>query len=133
MKKLKSLPSLQRKLWKLCSEYIRRKDADEMEYVRCFTCGKSDHWKRLQCGHYIPSSVSLYLRYDEMNLKPQCVRCNMWLSSNATQYAIGLEKLYGPGILQKLEEEKHKITKFTRQDYEDKIAYYKAKLEALCG
>lgn len=85
----------------------------------------------MDAGHYVAQSISLSLTFDERNVKPQCTRCNMYLSSNAVQYALGLEKLYGPGILQELEEQKHTIDKYSRSDYEEMIETYKNKLKLL--
>lgn len=130
-KRLPSLESLSKKLWRLVSEYVRRKDADEYGYVKCFTCGKADYWQNLDAGHYIPKSVSLYLRFDERNLKPQDTACNRFRHGNLTQYALALEKLYGPGILEELDSVRHTPTKYNRGDYESMIETYTKKLAAL--
>ena len=39
------------KLDKVFSIYIRRRYADN-DIAECFTCGKQDHWKKLQNGHF---------------------------------------------------------------------------------
>lgn len=131
MKRLKSLPFLSKKLWKIFSEYVRRKDADEEGAVACFTCGRWDVWKNLDAGHYIAKSVSLSLRFDERNVKPQCTACNRFRHGNLTQYALALQELYGTEILGQLNAEKHQITKFTRFGYEEMIQKYQEKLAAL--
>lgn len=57
------------RVWKLMSEYIRTKDADEFGYNTCYTCGARKHWKELQCGHYKHDKLD----FDERNLKRQCL------------------------------------------------------------
>ncbi len=39
------------KLDKVFSIYIRRRNAVN-DIAECFTCGKKDHWKKLQNGHF---------------------------------------------------------------------------------
>lgn len=128
-----SLPGLSKKLWKIVSECVRRKDADENGWVRCFTCGNQHHWKQIHAGHYHASSISLSLRFDERNLRPQCVACNLHRRGNLTQYALGLEKIYGANILQELDADKHKLTKYSRNDYEEMIQAWGKKLKDLDG
>ena len=40
------------KLDKVFSEYIRRRYAKN-DIATCVTCGKKDHWKKLQAGHFM--------------------------------------------------------------------------------
>jgi len=57
------------------SYYIRLKDSDQNGMVRCVTCGKPDHWKKMDCGHYIPRQ-NKKLRWNEFNCSCQCAKCN---------------------------------------------------------
>ena len=69
---------LVKKLDAVFSQYIRLKDADEFGNATCFTCGKVDHWKKLQNGHF-QSRKHYATRWDEMNCQVQCVSgCNMY-------------------------------------------------------
>ena len=63
---------LVKKLDAVFSQYIRLKDADEFGNATCFTCGKVDHWKKLQNGHF-QSRKHYATRWDEMNCQVQCV------------------------------------------------------------
>ncbi len=116
--KLPSISALKKKLDAVFSQYIRRRDKGV-----CFTCGVKKPWKSQQNGHYISRGV-LILRWDERNCNCQCVGCNIFRNGNMAEYAIRLMKKYGPDILTILDKEKWKILKMTRQDYEEKIAYY---------
>jgi len=48
------LSTKKNKLWKLVSEYVRRRHADENGYTACYTCGTIKHWKEMDAGHAIP-------------------------------------------------------------------------------
>jgi Bacteriophage Lambda NinG protein len=80
----------------------------------CFTCGtqidpneKDDRGvsmkAQIQAGHYKPQGIYKSIKYDPLNVRPQCVRCNKWLHGNLAAYSIALEKRFGFGVLQTLE------------------------------
>lgn len=94
------------KAWSVFSRAIRKRDADENGMVACFTCGAVKHFTELDCGHYIPKSISLALRFDERNNHPQCVGCNQFRHGNLTQYALALKRKYGESILEELDRDR---------------------------
>lgn len=73
------------KLDAVFSEYIRLSHADEYGIVKCVTCGKYDHWKRMDCGHFIPRT-HLATRFNEVNCAPQCPECNQWKGGMLEKY-----------------------------------------------
>ena len=66
-KDLKKL--IHKRVWKLMSEYIRSKDADQYGFNYCYTCGAKKHWREFHCGHYKHDRLD----FDERNLKQQCL------------------------------------------------------------
>ena len=122
-KKIKhiSLKSLRRLAWKLESEYVRRSGADRKGYNFCFTCGKKDHWKNLDCGHYIHRNN---LNYDLVNLKPQCTRCNRFLHGNLGVYAERLIAEYGEEAIRNLRCRGNENKKFTIFELKELIEKY---------
>ena len=54
---------LVKKLDTIFSQYIRKVNSDN-EISTCFTCGKQDHWKKLQNGHF-QSRRHYSTRWDE--------------------------------------------------------------------
>jgi len=58
----------------------------------------------MHAGHYKPQGTFKSIKYDPMNVHAQDVRCNKWLHGNLSAYATALEKRYGFGILQKLDQ-----------------------------
>lgn len=113
---------LKAKLWQVFSAYIKARD----NYT-CYTCGRRGVGGGIHAGHFVPKSVGgLALYFDERNVHAQCFNCNINLSGN--QY------LYGKKLGKKAEELyklKGQITKWSDQDYEEKIKYYEHKITEL--
>lgn len=126
-KKQKSLSSLKAKAWKLFSEYVRRKDADESGTVSCYTCGKLMYWKEAHAGHAIPGRHNAVL-FDLDIVKPQCPRDNLFMGGMYHVFATKLIKENGMEWWEKKLEGARQIVKYTRADMEALIDSFKAKL-----
>lgn len=61
----------------LLQRYVRIKASDDNGYCTCVTCGKVDHYKAMQGGHFIPRGRTVFKLYEE-NIHPQCPHCNCW-------------------------------------------------------
>lgn len=120
-----SLRKLEEKLWTVFSLWIRKRHADKDGYVACYTCGVRKHYKELQAGHYIKRARKI-LKFDERNVKPQCVACNLYRDGNQDAFAEHLELDYGHGILQEFGKLKWQEKRWTRQELEDLITHYKS-------
>lgn len=120
---------LVKKLDALFSQYIRKKNAVD-EIARCFTCGKTDHWKKLQNGHF-QSRRHYSTRWDEINCQVQCAGCNVF--KYGEQYVFGnkLDQKFGSGTARRLHIKAQKIIKFTNSDLEDLIKRYKDFVESM--
>ena len=118
-------------LWKLFSEYIRRRNADHAGMASCVSCGVVAHWKQLQAGHYVRASAGMNTYFDEVNVQNQCCRCNIFLDGNLAPYALWLLKTYGNGILEALDERRRVVRKISTPEYIELIEVYKSKLKAL--
>ena len=129
---MKSISKLKKELDKWFSLFIRLRNATDHEGLcQCFTCGKVDHYKRMQNGHF-QSRRFMATRYSEDgNCEVQCVACNMFRGGEQYKFALGLDSKYGEGTAEELEFLSRLIVKFTRDDYEDKICYYKATVEKI--
>lgn len=123
--KQKSLPSLKKKLWKIFSIRMRKKDADENGMVKCFTCPVIRHWTEMQAGHYVAQSLGLSLVFEERNVHAQCAGCNLYKRGNPSVYAIELRKRYGEGILEELQSLRKEGFKYSRWEYEELIEKYR--------
>jgi len=133
MAKKQTLGSLKKKLWKLISEYVRRKDADEGGFVSCYTCGAPIHWKyEAQAGHAIPGRHGAVL-FDVDIIRPQCRRDNVFMGGRYEVFAAKLIKENGLEWFERKLAGAREIVKYTRSDVEDLIAAYRQKLEGLNG
>lgn len=115
---------------KLCSLFIRLKYSDWRGYVSCYTCDKIDHYKNMQCGHFISRSCHK-LRFDERNLRCQCRACNVFKSGNYIEYTLRLIKEKGKAFVEKLRKESKEIVKYTAEDYKKIGDKFQAKLNKL--
>ena len=62
---------------KLLQRLVRMKASDDNGYCQCVTCGKVDHYKAMQGGHFIPRGRTILKLY-EPNIQVQCGYCNQW-------------------------------------------------------
>tara|TARA_R100000231_G_C5305773_1_gene158934 strand:- start:86 stop:490 length:405 start_codon:yes stop_codon:yes gene_type:complete len=121
---LKPLSKLKKELDKWFSLYIRLRHATDTGLAQCYTCNKIDHYKKLQCGHFL-SRRHHATRWNETNCQVQCVKCNMYEQGMQWQFGLKLEANYGEGTVKELEYLASTIAKFTRVDYKENITYYK--------
>ena len=121
--------TLKNKLWKIVSEYIRRRDADENGYVDCCTCGKTYHWTKIQAGHFIAAAQGNATRWDERNIHSQCMRCNLNLGGNGAEYYPFMVNKYGEDFVNELRS--RPMVKLSDSDYLKLIEEYSEKLARL--
>ena len=99
-----------KKLDAIFSQYIRKKNAVN-EIATCFTCGKKDHWKKLQNGHF-QSRKHYSTRWDETNCQVQCAGCNVFRYGEQYIFSERLDQKYGEGTARKLHIQAKEIIKF---------------------
>lgn len=128
--KKKTMSQLHKQLWRIFSEYIRRKEAFPNGIGCCVSCGAAHHWKEMDAGHFI-SRTHLYLKYDERNVHPQCKGCNAFKQGNAVGYREELVKRYGGETVAELEASRNFPAGFTRDGLQLRIEEYKEKLKLL--
>lgn len=128
-----STSKLIKELDKVFSIYIRRKDANEHGLVKCFTCGKYNHWQKegnIHCGHYI-SRVHMGTRWEEKNCKPQCYVCNMFKQGMGDVFGLKLVEMYGADVLKLLAAKKNNTVKLMPFELQFMIDEYQEKINAL--
>jgi len=122
-KKKPSRSSLVKRLDSEFSKYIRQRFAVRGK-ARCFTCGKIDHWKNLQCGHF-QSRKHYSTRWNPQNCQVQCVKCNIFRQGEQFIFGKELDKKYGIGTAKELHLESLKTVKLSNVDLQEQIKYYK--------
>jgi hypothetical protein len=128
--KTKKKPNPKKELDRVFSLYIRQSYADSNGYVQCYTCNAQKHWKDMHCGHFVSRS-HLATRFDEDNVRPQCVGCNIFGGGKVVIFGSKLEAELGVGTIARLYRQAQQITKGF--PYAEKIAHYKALLQDLDG
>ena len=97
-----TVSSLKKKIWKLCSEYVRRRDANFAGSAKCITCGATKHWKELQAGHFISGRHNAVL-FETRGIFAQCYSCNIGKHGNQLKYYRVLVERYGEEYVKQLE------------------------------
>lgn len=115
---------LKKKLWKIFSEYIRKRDR-----FTCFICGRKGEGGGIHSGHFIPKSIGgIELYFNEENVHACCYHCNINLGGNLYEYGMKL----GKETVDRLYKIKNtNISKWSEQDYLNKIEEYKKKLSTV--
>ena len=124
-----SRKTLIKKLDTVFSLYIRLRYAKN-EISECYTCGKQDHYKKLQCGHFM-SRKHYATRWDEDNCQVQCYSCNVMRYGEQYKFGLKLAKEKGQEFPELLLNKCRKTVKFTNQDIIDKNDYFTNKVSLL--
>lgn len=122
MPKKPSRKTIVTKLDKVFSEYIRRRYAKN-GIAECVTCGKKDHWKNLQAGHFM-SRKHYATRWDEENVEVQCMACNVYRYGEQYLFAKHLGQEKADELLAK----SRTMVKIKDWELQDMIEIYKKKL-----
>jgi len=106
LKKVSKQPisKIQKKLWELCRQIIKKKYGNT-----CYTCGKKNlEGSNYHIGHFIPKAAcGAYLKYDLRNLRPQCYHDNINLGGAGAEYYRRMVEREGQGYVDKLFEDKN--------------------------
>jgi len=114
---------LVKKLDTIFSQYIRQKNSVD-EIATCFTCGKQDHWKKLQNGHF-QSRRHYSTRWDETNCQVQCSGCNVFKYGEQFLFGQNLDNKFGQGTARRLHIKAQQTIKLADFELEDMIINYK--------
>lgn len=120
--------SLKKEVWALFSELVRRSEADPFDYCKCVTCGKIDHYTRMQAGHFIHGTSFLIPEL----VHPQCPVCNGFKAGMAIEYKEYMLSKYGQNKLDELTFKAKRIpTRLSVFDLECYKKVYQEKLNNL--
>jgi len=111
----------------IVSKFIRQLEADKLGNASCYTCGTIDHWKNLDCGHYVPRTV-MNLRWDLRNMRPQCKKCNQLYYGNIIEFAKRLD-MESQGLSTTLLEDSRLTKKWSREELKEMIINMRARLK----
>ena len=110
----------------------RLEAADDLGYVSCVSCGKSDHYKNMQGGHFIPKGRSSFWALAMENINPQCPGCNKFGMAHgvaAQQYTRWMEDKHGVEFVDYMLANKNRKLKMGKKDYEELLAELNSKIK----
>lgn len=110
--------ALVKKLDAVFSIYIRRRYAVN-DIAKCVTCGKEEHWKSLQCGHFM-SRKHMSTRWNEDNCQVQCAGCNVFRYGEQYKFSLYL----GNNLAEQLHIKSKEVCKFTEVELQELIQHY---------
>ena len=119
-----------KKLDRVFSEYVRLKNADHAGNCKCITCGKTFHYKNIDAGHFV-SRRHIIVRFDELNVFPQCKYCNRFLNGLQYEYGKAIDSRYGKGTADKLMAKSKSNERLETEKIEELFAFYKKNLITL--
>lgn len=120
MAKTKTIAGLVEEAAVILQRIVRMKAADENGYAKCVTCGKVQHWKEMDGGHYISRTYTRHKLLEE-NIHPQCKGCNRFGHKCHDDYSRFMREKYGDEFVNELTETKRDTMKWTRVDIMDHI------------
>lgn len=118
--------SIVKELDKWFSLFIRLRHADHRGFTKCVTCGKVDHYKKLQAGHF-QSRRHYSTRWDEQNVQVQCYGCNVMQQGQQYLFA----KFLGIELADELERKARETIKLSDSELIEMITHYKQKVKEL--
>jgi hypothetical protein len=121
-KKKLTRSKLVKKLDAVFSQYIRQSNSVN-EIATCFTCGKEDHRKKLQNGHF-QSRRHYATRWDETNCQVQCAGCNVFRFGEQFIFSQNLDNKFGEGTARGLHIQAQQTIKFADFELEEMINHY---------
>lgn len=126
-----SVSKLTKELDTLFSRVLRLSTAKD-EICTCYTCGLQIHYKKIHAGHYISRYYKI-TRWDERNVKTQCLMCNIYRKGNSFIFRQNLVRDYGEETIKSMEESAKMLVRGTsfKEDLLKNIDIYKAKLKEL--
>lgn len=111
-----------------CNEYIRLRD----EGKPCISCGE---FKQLQAGHFYAVGGYAGLRFDEININGECMRCNCFNGSHLIAYWDNLVERIGQAefnaLKQRAADYKKNGRKFSKSELLEIYNYYCEKIKQL--
>ena len=93
-------------------------------FCRCVTCGKVDHYKNMDGGHFISKGSSSRWALVLENVHPQCKGCNSFHMRHGTAphtYTLWMIDYYGRDFVDHMIATKKDVHKLYASDYRDMI------------
>lgn len=123
-KKEKSLSELLKLAEIVFNKWIRNRDKGNHGYFNCMCCGDSHLNENMDAGHMFPKTYSA-LRFHEDNVWGQYNICNRLEYGNVERFKERVKLIIGSERFESLENLKHVVKKWTREELLEIINKYK--------
>lgn len=117
-KKQKTVAKLREEAAVLLQKLVRMKAADVDGIAQCVTCGKKQHFKEMDGGHFISRKYTATKLIEE-NVHPQCKGCNQFASGRHDDYSLYMVDTYGIEMVRELNDKKRELCKQNRIELEE--------------
>ncbi len=107
------------------NQYINLRDKG----LPCISC--ECEVKAPNASHFFSVGSTPSLRFNEDNVHTSCIRCNLYLHGNISEYAIRLLKKIGKERYELLLSSRNKTRKYTIEELKDLIAEYRKKIKEI--
>jgi hypothetical protein len=122
-KKAQTISQIRDKIDKAFNEYIRLRDG------ACVICGNTES---LQCSHYWGKKARPAVRWDELNAHAMCAKCHfLHHHGHEAMYADFMYTKYGFSRVEGLMFVSTRSSKWTRTELDEKLNYWKGKLNEI--
>jgi hypothetical protein len=130
MKKKSSRKKIIAKLDKVFSQWIRAKHMNDDGFIECYTCRVKKKFNEIQAGHFM-SRKSYSTRWNEKNVFPQCIGCNMFKCGMQYEFGKRLDEDFGKGTAEAMQRLSKQSVKIPTYELENKIEHYQDLLNSL--
>lgn len=117
--KKKTISQLKKEAWTVFSKWVRNKDRGV-----CYTCKKSGlTGSNYHAGHFISRRHNAVM-FNEVNVRGQCMFCNLWDYGNSGAFAAEIIKEHGQEVFENLIKQSRQVKQFTVGELEEIIKKY---------
>jgi prefoldin subunit 5 len=117
---------LKRLAQKIFNQYIRMRDKD----LPCVSCNKIISENEVSHASHFRPATNSRLRFDERNVHRSCVKCNVFLSSNAIEYKKALIIKLGVEVVEELENTNEPY-RYTTEELQEITTKYRQKIKEM--
>lgn len=129
-----SVSVLGKKLDKVFSEYIRKRDAFassiNWDMIVCITCWEIKNYSQFDCWHFV-GRANRTTRWEEKNCNAQCKVCNNWGWGRQYEHWKAIDRKYWEWTADILIKLWHEPFKVKSERLQERIKYFQEKLGTL--